>query len=193
MISSFQGKLVFAPAGLQQNRYILNLTQYIEDDFEEGEVTGVVFCRPIFCLWQRLPQMPSPQDLELTKDTRGTELIESMLENMLFFVELASKKSRSHRLTYGHLQGGVPAPMPFIIYTNDQPRREGTRHFIYADDLGVAAEDSDFSIVKERLSNVLSEWTPYYEKNHLRANSSKTQVCTFHLLNHEANHHLKVT
>ena len=46
------------------------------------------------------------------------------------------------------------------IYTNNQPRSEGTHHFIYADDLGVAAQDSsDFSIVEEWLSNILSKLT----------------------------------
>ena len=71
--------------------------------------------------------------------------------------------------------------MLFNIYTNDQLRSEGTRRFIYADDLGVAAQDSDFSIVEEPLSNALSELTPYYKKNHLRTNPSKTQFCAFHL------------
>ena len=50
--------------------------------------------------------------------------------------------------------------MLFNIFTNDQQRSEGTNSFIYADDLGVTAQDSDFSIVEEQLSNALSELTP---------------------------------
>ena len=85
------------------------------------------------------------------------------------------------------------APLLFNIYTNDQTRSEGTRCFIYADDLALAAQDREFGIVKERLSNTLDELTPYYEENHLRANPSKTQVCAFHLRNREANHKLNVS
>ena len=111
--------------------------------------------------------------LELTKDIHLTELIESMLENRLFFVELGGKKSRWKRLKNGLPQGSVLAPLLFNIYTNDQPRSEGTSRFIYADDLGVATQDSDFSTIEERLSNALNELTPYFEENHLRANPSK--------------------
>ena len=85
------------------------------------------------------------------------------------------------------------APLLFNIYTNDQPRNEGTRCFIYADDLDLAAQDREFGIVEERLSNTLDELTLYCEENHLRANPSKTQECTFHLRNREANRKLDVS
>lgn len=39
--------------------------------------------------------------LEITNDIRLTELLESMLENRRFFVELGSKKSRWRRLKNG--------------------------------------------------------------------------------------------
>ena len=131
--------------------------------------------------------------LEITKDIHLTELIESMLENRLFFVELGNKKSRWRRLKNGLPQGSVLAPLLFNIYTNDQPRTEGTCRFIYADDLGVSAQHSDFKVVEDRLSMALDELTPYYEANHLRANPSKTQVCAFHLRNREAKRQLQVT
>ena len=78
------------------------------------------------------------------------------------------------------------------LYSNDQPRSEDTQHFIYADDLGISAQHMDFTVVEQRLSKALEELTPYYEKNYLRANPSKTQVCTFHLRNREAKRQLKV-
>uniref|UniRef100_A0A3B4VIU4 Reverse transcriptase domain-containing protein n=1 Tax=Seriola dumerili TaxID=41447 RepID=A0A3B4VIU4_SERDU len=131
--------------------------------------------------------------LETTRDIRLTELIESMLENRHFFVELGGKKSRWQRLKNGLSQGSVLAPLLFNIYTKDQPKSADTRRFIYADDLGIGAQATDFKIMEDRLSNALTELTPYYEENHLRANPSKTQVCAFHLRNREAKRQLKAS
>ena len=82
--------------------------------------------------------------LELTKYIRLTEVIESMLENRYFYLELGSKKSRLRRFKNGLPQVSALAPFFFDIYTNDQPRSEGTRRSVYADDLGVAAQDNYF-------------------------------------------------
>ena len=106
---------------------------------------------------------------------------------------LGSKKSRWRNLKNGLPQGSVLAPSPFNIYTNDQPKSVGTRRFINADDLAVAAQDDEFSDVEERLSNALDDLTPYYKENHLRANQSKTQVCAFHLRNRKAKRQLYVS
>ena len=43
--------------GKSMTSQVLNLTQYIEDGFKEGMVTGV--CRLISCLWYSQSQMPS--------------------------------------------------------------------------------------------------------------------------------------
>jgi hypothetical protein len=179
--------------GKSTTSQVLNLTQHIEDGFEEGLVTGVVFVDLSAaydtvnhrCLLNKI--------LELTKDIHLTELIECMLDNRMFFVQLGDKKSRWRRLRNGLPQGSVLAPLLFNIYTNDQPRSEDTQRFIYADDLGISAQHTDFTAVEQRLSKALDELTPYYERNYLRANPSKTQVCAFHLRNREAKRQLKVT
>ena len=65
--------------------------------------------------------------LELTNDIRLTELLESMLENRRFFVELGSKKSRWRRLKNGLPQGSV-LPLSCSIYTpmtNQELREHG--------------------------------------------------------------------
>ncbi|KAK9687439.1 hypothetical protein QE152_g36274 [Popillia japonica] len=47
----------------------------------------------------------------------------------------------------------------------------------------VAAQGTDFTEVKEKLEAALEELATYYQKNHLKPNPSKTQVCAFHLKN----------
>ncbi|KAJ4933183.1 hypothetical protein JOQ06_030018 [Pogonophryne albipinna] len=179
--------------GKSTTSQVLNLTQYIEDGYEEGMVTGAVFVDLSAAYDTVNHRRLLSKILETTGDTRLTELIESMLENRHFFVELGGKKSRWRRLRNGLPQGSVLAPLLFNIYTNDQPKSVDTRRFIYADDLGIGAQATDFKTVEDRLSNALAELTPYYEENHLRANPSKTQVCAFHLRNREAKRQLKVS
>jgi hypothetical protein len=82
--------------------------------------------------------------------------------------------------------------MLFNIYTNDQPIIKETKHFLYADDLALTAQDTTFEIVERKLTRSLQELTNYYTKNQLRPNPDKTQVCSFHLRNREAKRELKV-
>jgi hypothetical protein len=60
--------------------------------------------------------------------------------------------------------------MLFNIYTNDQPIIEETKHFLYADDLALAAQDTTFQIVERKLTKSLQELTNYYINNQLRPN-----------------------
>ena len=80
----------------------------------------------------------------------------------------------------------------FNIYTNDQPIHDGTRNFIYADDLCVTAQYSSFTEVEIIIGDALEELAQYYRSNSLRANPDKTQVTAFHLRSKEANRSLKV-
>ena len=100
-----------------------------------------------------------------------------MLENGYFHIELVSKKNRWFIKMNGVSQDSLFSPLLFNIYTNDQPRSEGTCHFIYADDLALAGQDRKISIVEERFSNNLDELTPYHEENYPHTNSSKIGVC----------------
>ena len=89
-------------------------------------------------------------------------------------------------------QGSVLSPIPFNIYTNDQPIHDETRNFIYADYLCVTEQYSSFTEVETTIGDVMDELTQYYRSNSLRANPDKTQVTAFHLRNKEANRSLKV-
>ena len=78
------------------------------------------------------------------------------------------------------------------IYINDQPLHDGTRSFIYADDLCVTAKYSSFTEVERTIGDGLDKLTQYYRSKSLRANPDKTQVAAFHLRNKEAKRSLKV-
>ena len=87
----------------------------------------------------------------------------------------------------------VLSPVLFNIYTNDQPIHKDTRSFIYADDLCIATQDASFEKTESTLSAALDSIGDYYEKNHLRANTDKTQTCVFHLRNRKANRQLNIS
>ncbi|KAJ8404302.1 hypothetical protein AAFF_G00340750 [Aldrovandia affinis] len=49
-----------------------------------------------------------------------------------------------------------------------------------------------FEAIEVNLTTALDELLLYYERNHLHANPAKTQVCSFHLRNREANRPLNI-
>ena len=65
------------------------------------------------------------------------------------------------------------------------PILDGTRSFIYADDLCITVQYPTFQEVEQIIEEALGELTHYYRSNSLRANPDKTQVTAFHLWNRE--------
>ena len=103
------------------------------------------------------------------------------------------RKSRWRTQKNGLPQGSVLAPTLFNIYTNDLPEFAHTRRFIYADDLCLATQSTSFKTIETRMTDALQGLTDYYTANSLNANPSKTQVCAFHLNNHQASTKLNIT
>jgi hypothetical protein len=171
---------------------LLNVTQYIEDGFEKGFITGSAFV-DLSAAYDTVNHRTLIQRLyKMTDDKKLCEIIHGILLNRRYYVELNGDRSRWRNQKNGLPQGSVLSPILFNIYTNDQPVYPGTRSFIYADDLCIANQSKSFTVVELRLEAALNNLTQYYQKSNLRANPEKTQVTAFHLRNREANRELEV-
>ena len=177
-------KLIPEQAGFRPGKsctsQLLNPTEH-RRWLREGLITGAVFLDLSAAYDTVNHRRLLSKVLEMTGDVHLTDLIRTMQESRRFFVVLHGKNIRWRQQRNGLPQGSVLAPMVFNIYTNDQPVHTDTRSVIYADDLCIASQGNDFNNIESSLTSALSTTTTYYDTNQLRANPSKTQVCTFHL------------
>ena len=172
---------------------LLNLTQHIEDGYEEGMITGTAFV-DLSAAYDTVSHRLLIQKLyNTTLDSQQCRVIQNLMSDRRFYVELNNERSRWRIQKNGLPQGSVLSPTLFNIYTNDQPILDGTRSFIYADDLCVTAQYPTFQEVEQQIEEALGELTHYYRSNSLRANPDKTQVTAFHLRNREAKRSLQVS
>ena len=172
---------------------LLNLTQFIEDGYENKLTTRAAFVDLSAAYDTVNHRILTRKIFELTKDVRLTGLIQTLLSNRRYFVVLNGNRSRWRRQKNGLPQGSVLAPLLFNVYTNDQPIHPNTRGFLYADDLCIATQNQSFVKLEESLSDALAGLIPFYATNHLRANPDKTQISAFHLKNRDANQQLRIS
>ena len=139
---------------------MLNLTQHIEDGFETGKITGIVLV-DLSAAYDAVNHRRLLEVYNMTRDYRLMCMIRTLLENRRFFVELGGKRSiwRSQRNDLP--QGSVLAPLIFNVYTNDQPIHPGTRSFVYADDLAINTQSTDFAPIEETLTSALDGLSEY--------------------------------
>ena len=131
--------------------------------------------------------------LSITHYNTLCRIIQNMLSNRRFYVELNNERSRWRLQKNGQPQWSVLSPTLFNIYTNEQPVHDGTRSFFNADDLCMASQYPTFSHVENTIDGSLRELTEYYRNNSRRDNPVKTQLTAFNLRNRKAKRSLKVS
>ena len=143
-------------------------------------ITGAAFV-DLFAAYDTVNHSFLVQKLyNIAQDSHLCSVLQNMLSNRRFYVELNNECSR-----WRIQKNGLPLTNSVQhVYINDKPLNEGTRSFIYADDLCVTTQYYSFTEV--------DKLTQYYRSIHLRADPEKTQVTAFHLRNNEAKQSLKV-
>ena len=144
---------------------LLNLTQFIENGYEEKQTTGTVFVDLTAAYDTVNHRLLLNKFAKVVKNAQIVKIVHSLLANRRFYVEMDGKKSRWRTQKNGLPQGSVLAPTLFNIYTNDQPEFEGIRRFIYADDLCLATQAGDFQAIEAKLSQALDTVSEYYKMN----------------------------
>ena len=141
---------------------LLNMTLHIDDGYQRGMITGAAFV-DLSAAYDTVNHRILIQKLyNITQDSQLCRVLQNMLSNRRFYVELNNERSRWRIQKNSLSQGSVLSPILFNIYTNDQPLHEGTRSFIYADDLCVTAQYFSFTEVKRAIEDALDKPTQYY-------------------------------
>ena len=189
--------LIDDQAGLRAGKacvgQVLNIIEYIEDGYQAGQIACTVFIELIAAYDMVNHRALMMKVSKMLKNKPLVQIIESLLKNRRFYVEMDGKESRWRAQKNGLPQGSVLAPTLFNIYTNDIPQFANVRRFIYADDLCLATQSNDFKSIEDRLMRALQELSSYYKKWHLNPNPGKTKVCSFHLKNYLAKRELNIT
>ena len=198
LVPSVDSTLIKEQAGFRPGKsctgQILNLTQTIENGFENKKITGVALVDLTAAYDTINHRLMLKKLYDTTMDYEFVRIFEALLSNRRFFVNHQGKNSR-WRISKNDLpQGSVLAPTMFNIYTNDQPISTDSdiKHCIYADDTAIVVQHENFENVEEKLAATLDVLGKYYRRNHLKPNPGKTQVCAFHLRNRCASRTLNV-
>ena len=99
---------------------LLNLTQHIEDGYPESMITETAFVDLSAAYDTVNHRLLIHKLFNITQDSTLCRVIQNLLSNRRFYVELNNERSR-WRLQKNDLpQGSVLSPTLFNIYTNDQ-------------------------------------------------------------------------
>lgn len=170
---------------------VLDLTTYVENGFQNKMKSGAVFLdlsAAYDTVWNRGLLLKLAKNLRCKATLR---LLEQILSDRSFKVNLNGEVSRKRILQNGLPQESVLSPTLFNVYTADIEITK-LRKFIYADDIGLVAQRKTFEQLKETLNKDLDALQNYFKKWHLNLNVNKTTAVAFHLNNREKNRELKL-
>ncbi|KAL4104035.1 hypothetical protein QTP88_019348 [Uroleucon formosanum] len=170
---------------------VLALTTYVENSFQNKLKSGAVFLdlsAAYDTVWKRDLLLKLAKNLRYKATLR---LLEQILSDRSFKVNMNGETSRKRILQNGLPQGSVLSPTLFNVYTADI-EVTNSRKFIYADDIGLVAQGKTFEQLKETLNKDLDTLQNYFKNWHLNLNANETTAVAFHLNNHEANRELKL-
>ena len=119
---------------------LLNLSPHIDDGYQVETITGTAFVDLSAAYDTVNHRLLIHKLYNTTQDSKLCRVVQNLLSNRRFYVELNKERSRWRKQKNGMPQDSVLAPTLFNIYTNDQPIHYGTRSFIYADDLCITAQ-----------------------------------------------------
>lgn len=77
-------------------------------------------------------------------------------------------------------QGGILAPLLFIIFTNDLPNHIGSPCVMYADDTSVLIPTDKREPVANRIESTVGNLSDWFSANRLLFNLDKTSILRFH-------------
>ena len=121
--------------------------------------------RPVLPTVEGIPSLVSAfseeeyrKGIAALKYNKATDIDDVLVE------QLKNLGRRVHKWLQRIQKNGLPqrsvlSPILFNIYTNDQPLHDGTRSFLYADDICVAAQYSSSTEVERTIGDALDKLT----------------------------------
>ena len=101
--------------GKSRTSQLLNLTQHIEDDYQESMITGIYYF-DLSALYDTVNHRLLIQKLfNITQDSTLCRVIQNLLSNRRFYVELNNVRSRWRLQKNNMPQGSVLSPTLFNI------------------------------------------------------------------------------
>ncbi len=167
------------------NHAIINLTEATLDTLEKGLKSGGIYL-DVSKAFDTINHNILLRKLEYYGFRANTLMwFESYLKNRLQYVQIRNSKSELYNVEWGIPQGGILAPILFILYTNDIVHSSKLFHYsIYADDtclnIGIDVNQYD-ETVKCELEKVV-DW---FNSNELQLNITKTEYLQFRPFNHK--------
>ena len=163
MTDLLEEKLIPEKAGFRPGksctRQLLNFTQHIKDGFTKCLKTGAVFVN-LTAAFDTVNHRILLKNLHniTNGDTSLAKMIQEILSNRRFYVDLNGQKSRCRNQKNGVPQGSVLAPVLFNRHMHDQPITADPNSFFYPDGLAIATQAQTCGQLENKLTEALSQF-----------------------------------